>query len=116
MLQSARSALSALVLAALIGFGALPVPPAPAAEGKKVAEEKKSAEEKQASDEKKARASFEVYKDKSGQYRWRLRSMNKQILATSGEGYKERRDCLAAVESVKRAAAEAPVVDEQPGT
>ena len=109
MSQCIQRALRAVLLLGLIGFTAVTVPPAPAAEEKKVAEEKK------ASEEKKARASFEVYKDKSGQYRWRLRSMNKQILATSGEGYKEKRDCLAAVESVKRAAAEAPVVDEQPG-
>jgi uncharacterized protein YegP (UPF0339 family) len=105
-----RQVLPALLLAGVVGFAALPAPPASGAQEKKVTEEKK------ASDEKKARASFEVYKDKGGEYRWRLRSMNKQILATSGEGYKEKRSCLAAIESVKRAAAEAPVVDEQPGT
>ena len=105
-----RQVLPALLLAGVVGFAALPAPPA------RGAQEKKATEEKQASDEKKAKASFEVYKDKAGEYRWRLRAMNKQILATSGEGYKEKRSCLAAIESVKRAAVEAPVVDEQPGT
>ena len=102
--------LPALLLAGVVGFAALPAPPASGAQEKKVTEEK------QAADEKKAKASFEVYKDRAGQYRWRLRSMNKQILATSGEGYKEKRDCLSAIDSVKRAAAEAPVVDEQAGS
>ena len=110
MSQHFRRVLPALLLVGVVGFSAVTVPPAPAAEAKKAAEEKK------ASDEKKARASFEVYKDKSGEYRWRLRAMNKQILATSGEGYKEKRSCLSAIESVKKAAAEAPVVDEQAGS
>ena len=54
-------------------------------------------------------AKFEVYKDRGGEYRWRLRAQNRQILATSGEAYADKRGCLAAIESVKRAAAEAPV-------
>ena len=111
-----RKVVPALLLAGVVSFGAALVPPAPAAEAKKPAEEKTASSEKQASDDKKAKASFEVYKDRGGQYRWRLRSMNKQILATSGEGYKEKRDCLAAIESVKRAAAEAAVVEEQAGS
>ena len=62
-----------------------------------------------AAEEKKPRATFEVYRDKAGEYRWRLRATNKQILATSGEGYKDKKSCVAAIESVKRAAADAPV-------
>ena len=54
-------------------------------------------------------ATFEVYKDKGGEFRWRLRAQNSQVIATSGDGYKEKRSCLAAVESVKRDAAAAPV-------
>jgi uncharacterized protein YegP (UPF0339 family) len=54
-------------------------------------------------------AKFEVYKDRGGEFRWRLRSLNRQILATSGESYKAHRDCLSAIDSVKRAAANAPV-------
>ena len=61
----------------------------------------------------KSDATFEVYKDHAGEYRWRLRTANKQVIATSGEGYKEKRDCLAGVESVKRHAAGAKV-EEQP--
>ena len=54
-------------------------------------------------------ATFEVYKDKSGQFRWRLRMQNTKVIASSGEGYKEKDSCLKAIESVKRVVADAPV-------
>jgi uncharacterized protein YegP (UPF0339 family) len=54
-------------------------------------------------------ATFEVYQDKAGGYRWRLRAQNSNVLATSGEGYKQKQSCLDAIESVKKAAADAPV-------
>jgi uncharacterized protein YegP (UPF0339 family) len=56
-----------------------------------------------------AAATFEVYKDKSGGYRWRLRAQNSNVLATSGESYKQKQSCLDGIESVKKAAADAPV-------
>ena len=59
-----------------------------------------------------AAATFEVYKDRGGEYRWRLRSQNKQILATAGESYKAKRDCLNSIESVRKAAADAPVQEQ----
>jgi len=64
-----------------------------------------------AADEKPAAkaGTFEVYKDKGGEFRWRLRSVNKQVIATSGQGYKEKRDCISGIESVKKNAAEAKV-------
>ncbi len=36
---------------------------------------------------------FELYKDSAGQYRWRLRSANGQIIATGGEGYTTKAQC-----------------------
>jgi uncharacterized protein YegP (UPF0339 family) len=66
-----------------------------------------------AADEKKAPATFEVYKDRAGEFRWRLRATNSQIIANSGEGYKEKRSCLSAIESVKRDAPLAPVREEE---
>ena len=65
-----------------------------------------------AADDKPA-AKFEVYKDRAGEFRWRLRATNTQILATSGDAYKAKRDCLHAIESVKQAAANAPVEELQ---
>lgn len=42
---------------------------------------------------------FEVYKDAAGEYRWRAKANNHQIIATSGEGYVS---LQGAQESVKR--------------
>jgi hypothetical protein len=36
--------------------------------------------------DKKAAATFEVYKDKAGEFRWRLRMQNTKVIATSGYG------------------------------
>jgi uncharacterized protein YegP (UPF0339 family) len=65
-----------------------------------------------AADTKKPAATFEVYKDKAGEFRWRLRALNSQIIATSGEGYTEKRSCMSAIDSVKKAAPDAPIKEE----
>ena len=44
---------------------------------------------------------FEVYLDKAGEYRFRLKAANGQIIATS-EGYKQLSGCLSGIESVKK--------------
>lgn len=68
-----------------------------------------------ASDDKTLAATFEVYKDKSGEFRWRLVAHNKQVIATCGQGYSDKRDCMNGIESVKKHAADAVVADvEQP--
>lgn len=36
---------------------------------------------------------MEVYEDASGEWRWRLKSSNGRVVATSGEGYTRQRDC-----------------------
>ena len=51
---------------------------------------------------------YEVYKDASGEWRWRLWAANNKIIANSGEGYVNRTDCLAAIELVK-SSKDAPV-------
>lgn len=51
---------------------------------------------------------FEVYKDKAGEYRFRLKATNGQIIAT-GEGYKAKASCLNGIESVKKNAVDAPI-------
>ena len=62
--------------------------------------------------EKKAAAVFEVYKDKAGEFRWRLRTQNTKVIATSGEGYSSKQSCQDAIESVKKNAADAPVEEK----
>ena len=51
---------------------------------------------------------FEVYADKAGEFRFRLKATNGQIIATS-EGYKALASCLNGIESVKKNAPDAPV-------
>jgi uncharacterized protein YegP (UPF0339 family) len=53
---------------------------------------------------------FEVYKDKRGEFRFRLKASNGQIIAT-GEGYKTKVSCMNGIESIKKNAAEAKVVE-----
>jgi uncharacterized protein YegP (UPF0339 family) len=38
---------------------------------------------------------FEVYQDKRGEYRWRRKAANGQIVGASSEGYKKKGDCEA---------------------
>ncbi|MBM3121205.1 MAG: DUF1508 domain-containing protein [Chloroflexi bacterium] len=52
---------------------------------------------------------FEVYKDRAGKYRWRLRATNGEIIASS-EGYSSKAACLGGIASVKRLASKAKVV------
>lgn len=50
-----------------------------------------------------SRLKFEVYKDKAGEFRWRLKAGNGEILATGGQGYKQKADAKHGVESVQKA-------------
>ncbi len=43
---------------------------------------------------------FSIYKDKAGEWRWRLQAASNEIIA-SGEGYKNKSDCLHAIDLVK---------------
>ena len=52
---------------------------------------------------------FEVYTDKAGEFRFRLKATNGQIIAV-GEGYKQLSGCLNGVESVKTNAPDAEIV------
>ena len=40
---------------------------------------------------------FHLYRDRKREWRWHLKSRNGRITATSGEGYKRRKDCRACV-------------------
>jgi len=53
---------------------------------------------------------FEVYQDKAGKYRFRLKAGNGQVIAT-GEAYESKSACLNGVESIKKNAPDAAVVD-----
>ena len=53
---------------------------------------------------------FEIYTDKSGEYRFRLKASNGQVIAT-GQGYKSKDACMNGIDSIKKHAAEATVVE-----
>lgn len=53
---------------------------------------------------------FELYKDHNGEWRWRLRTTNGNVVADSAEGYRRRQDCERGIAIVK-SAADAPIVD-----
>lgn len=53
---------------------------------------------------------FEVWTDKAGEYRFRLKAANGEIIATS-EGYKSKDSCMNGIESVKTNAPDAEIVE-----
>lgn len=57
-----------------------------------------------------ADATFEVYEDRAGEWRWRLVHDNGNIIADSGEGYASRQKCQQGLTSVKNNASEASVI------
>jgi uncharacterized protein YegP (UPF0339 family) len=46
-------------------------------------------------------AKFEIYKDKKGEFRFRLIAANGQVIATS-QGYKTKASCMKGIDSVKK--------------
>ncbi len=53
---------------------------------------------------------FEVYADKAGEYRFRMKATNGQVIATS-EGYKTKASCLNGIASVQKNAPDAESVE-----
>ncbi|MBQ9993393.1 MAG: YegP family protein [Clostridia bacterium] len=53
---------------------------------------------------------FEIYADKKGEIRFRLKARNGEIIAT-GEGYRAKASCLKGVESIRRNAPDAVIVE-----
>ena len=54
---------------------------------------------------------FEVHTDKAGEFRFRLKALNGQIIAVS-EGYKAMASCMNGIESVKKNAIDAKIIEE----
>ena len=51
---------------------------------------------------------FEMYTDKAGEFRFRLKAKNGEIIAVS-EGYKSKASCLNGIESVRKNAPDAEI-------
>ena len=54
---------------------------------------------------------FEVYTDKAGEFRFRLKARNGQIIIT-GEGYKAKKSCMNGIESIRKNSA-SPITEEE---
>ncbi len=65
----------------------------------------RSAAARGTSDDSTRSLTFETYQDQKEGYRWRLKATNGQIIATSGQGYKDKRDCKNAIDRIKKDAA-----------
>ena len=55
---------------------------------------------------------FEVYKDKAGEFRFRLKAKNGEIIAAS-EGYVRKFSCKKGIDSVKKNSVDAPVIEPE---
>jgi amphi-Trp domain-containing protein len=58
-----------------------------------------------------SKADFELFEDSAGEYRWRLVHDNGNIIADGGEGYTDKRDATNGLESVRKNAPGASIVD-----
>jgi uncharacterized protein YegP (UPF0339 family) len=57
-------------------------------------------------------AKFYIYKDTRGEYRWRFRANNNEIISDSSEGYKDKEDCKRGINLVKQQSPTAEVEDQ----
>ncbi|MBP1922544.1 uncharacterized protein YegP (UPF0339 family) [Halorubrum alkaliphilum] len=68
-------------------------------------------DESDGDDTRSAPATFELYEDNGGEYRWRLRHRNGNIIADSGEGYTSKSGAKDAIERVREYGPDAHVLD-----
>jgi uncharacterized protein YegP (UPF0339 family) len=57
-------------------------------------------------------AKFHIFKDKGGDFRWRLVAPNGKIIADSAEGYTTKQACQDGIASVKRYAGAAEITED----
>ena len=57
-------------------------------------------------------AKFQIFKDEKGEYRWRLRADNYEIIADSSESYVSKSDCKHGIKLVKQLGQDAEVEDQ----
>jgi len=53
---------------------------------------------------------YQVYRDHQSQWRWRLVAANNRIIATSGESFWNKADCLHSIQLVQNSGS-APIVE-----
>src|ERR1700752_848633 len=57
-------------------------------------------------------ATFEMYKDKSDEFRFRLKDADDELLASSGKGYKTKAECQKVIDAIKKNATTEKVDDK----
>lgn len=57
-------------------------------------------------------ATFQLYEDAAGEFRWRLVHENGNIIADSGQGYTSKQNAENGIESVKENAPSANIEDQ----
>ncbi len=72
-----------------------------------------SSTQAQDKEKEKKHLTFEIFKDKQEEYRWRLKATNGQIIATGGQGYKAKADCKHGIELIQQGAATAKITEEE---
>jgi len=58
-------------------------------------------------------ATFELYRDRAEEWRWRLRHANGNVIADSGEGYGKKANARTGIESVKANSPGAAVEEQE---
>lgn len=56
-----------------------------------------------------SKATFELFEDRGGEWRWRLRHDNGNVIATSGQGYASKAGARKGLRSVRRNVSGAPI-------
>lgn len=97
MRKAVCSLLAPLALAAALGAFALDAANA---------QDKKDKDKKSAAA---VTAVFELYKDNAGEFRFRLKTGDGVLLATSGKGYKTKADCQKVIDTIKSTVSRARV-------
>lgn len=46
-------------------------------------------------------AEWEIFKDKEGKFRWRLKAVNGEMIAMAHEGYEEKESVIKCIESIR---------------
>lgn len=54
---------------------------------------------------------FYIYKDETGEYRWRMQAANMEVLAVSGGSYHSNGQCRSAIELIRGRAAASGLID-----
>ena len=52
---------------------------------------------------------FEIYRDKVGDWRWRLKAKNHKIIADSVQSYRNQKSCLYGIQFICSASSNTPI-------